>query len=94
LLGVLDLAAWQELALRAAIGIPRLVVGECALAEEWRAGVGIGQREERLDARILKRNDVLGRAVRGFAGHLVRPPIAAEAERWGVIGPMGRRPGD
>ena len=52
-LGVLGLAARQELPLRAAVGVLLGIVGERALAEERRAGVEVGQREERPDAGIL-----------------------------------------
>src|SRR5687767_12550896 len=79
LLGVLGLAPWQGLSLRAAVRVRLGVIGELPLAKEWCAVVEIGQREERPDAGVFEDDDVLGRAVGGVAGHLVRPERAPEA---------------
>src|SRR4051812_4258217 len=62
-LGVLGFAAWQGLALWAAVQVSRGVVAELTLAEKGRPLIEIGQGEERPDAGVLEGDNVLGRAV-------------------------------
>src|SRR5215210_1101112 len=80
MLGVFGLAAWQGLALWAAVQVSRGVVRERALPEKRRPLVEIGQREERPNTRVFQRDDVFGRAVGGVPGHLAWAQLAPKAD--------------